>query len=109
MIDHFENLVSLQNYKPRFNSCSSYSEFNAVLNRYTSALTFFNGYNDHYKTTTKVYFNDISSIRDNLQRSVDATDPREKASSFEIAGKELIADIQSLICLLKPAYAGTPT
>jgi len=104
MVDHLQTLVSLQDSKPGFNSCSGYSELNSVLSRYTNALNFFNGYNDDYKKSTKVFYNDLSSIRDNIQRSINASDPTEKQRSFYNASNELMEDINSLICLVSPAY-----
>ncbi len=102
MKEQLETLNSLTNFSPSFNSCSGYSELNRVLNKFTQLLNYFNSYSDDYKAATTVYYNDISSIRDNIQRSLYATSPEEKVKAFENAGKELRSNILALAALVKP-------
>ncbi len=102
MKEHFQTLMSLRQNPLHFNSCNGYGEINRVLNQYTHVLNCLSTYNDHYKTVTKWYYQDITSIRDNLQRSVDATDQSEKVHAFECAGNDLRANIDALTYLVKP-------
>ena len=102
MKEQFETLKSLTNFYPNFNSCSGYSELNSVLNKFTQLLNYFNSYNDDYKRATTVYYNDISSIRENIQHSLYAASQDEKVKAFENAGKELRSNIRALAALVKP-------
>lgn len=102
MKEQFETLQSLTNFSSSFNSCSGYSELNSVLNKFTQLLNYFNSYSDDYKRATTVYYNDISSIRENIQHSLYASSQDEKVKAFEIAGKELRSNIRALAALVKP-------
>jgi hypothetical protein len=81
----------------------SFSELNRVLEKYTKILDFVNGYSDTYRIATSVYYTDINSIRDNIQRSLYAKSQQEKDLAFKNARNELKKDIQALLTLIKPA------
>ncbi|TDH25642.1 hypothetical protein EXU57_13145 [Segetibacter sp. 3557_3] len=102
MKEHFQTLINLRQHSLQFNSCNGYGEINRVLSQYTNVLHNLSSHSDHYKTVAKWYYHDITSIRDNIQRSVDATELSEKVHAFECAGSELKANIDALAYLVKP-------
>jgi hypothetical protein len=101
MKEHFPFLLSSAEALPTYESCSSYSQINAILSQYISVLNFANSYSDDYKRATNIYYTDISNIRDNIQRSLYATSYDEKKMAFEDAKNELKADIKALAILCK--------
>ena len=102
MTEQIETLNTLASFSPRFNSCSAYSELDAILSKFTQVLNFFNSYSEDYKRATTLYYSDISSIRDNIQYSLYAPSQEEKIKAFESAGNELRANILALATLVKP-------
>jgi hypothetical protein len=102
MKQHFNHLLSLINSLPDFDTTRSYSQLNSILSEYTKTLDAVNSYNDIYKRDTNVYYNDISEIRDNIQRSLSASSPNQKNIAFNEARKALKSNIEALATLVKP-------
>jgi hypothetical protein len=102
MKERFQHLLNLIDTLPSFDSIRSYSQLNSILSEYTKTLDFVNSYDDTYKRNTNVYYNDISEIRDNIQRSLSSTSPNQKTIAFNEAKNALKGNIQALAILIKP-------
>lgn len=102
MKEQLQHLNCLLESMPSSNSSKSFSELNAILEKYTKILDFVNSYNEVYKRATSVYYTDINSIRDNIQESLYAETQKEKNNAFDNARNELQRDIQALAILIKP-------
>lgn len=88
---------------PIENSYRSSSELNSILNKYVRILDYVNSYNPEYKSATRVFYDDITTIRDNIHQLLIADSLQEKDKAFESARNELKTDLQALAILIKPS------
>lgn len=102
MNEQFEKLVSLIECLPALNSARAYSELNSILSTYSSVLNDVSNYSDEYKRTASLHFPELSTIRENIQLSLEDTSKEEKAQAFERARNELKTNIHALASLIKP-------
>lgn len=102
MKDQLQHLNNLLECLPSSTSCRGVSDLNYILVKYKRILDFVNSYNDNYKRATSLYYNDINTIRDNIEQSAYAETQKEKITAFESARDELKKDIQALSILIRP-------
>lgn len=102
MKEQYEILTQLLNNFPEIDSYKSCSQLTTILGRYTRILDFVNSYNPDYKMTTGIYYNDITSIRDNIDQSVNSASSKEKSAALESAKKQLRSNIKALALLIEP-------
>lgn len=100
--DQCSQLNNLVNALPAKNSYRSSSELNVILNKYLKILDYVNSYNENYRSATRIYYSDITNIRDNIEQLLIAESPQEKDKAFESAKNELKADLHALAILIKP-------
>ncbi len=87
---------------PGANSYRSSSELTGILNKYIRILDYVNSYNPEYKSATRVYYSDITTIRDNIQNLSYASSQQEKDKAFERVKKGLKTDLLALATLIQP-------
>lgn len=102
MQQQYRYLLDLLDQLPQQISARSSSDLNLVLKKFVEVLDYINGSSDTLKRATSVYYNDISSIRDNLQQSLFATDAAEKDVAFMHAKEALKNNIEALLTLIQP-------
>ncbi|MCW3106971.1 MAG: hypothetical protein JWQ09_1477 [Segetibacter sp.] len=102
IVEQSYQLTSLITSLPCENSYRSSSELNGILNKYLRILDYVNSYNQEYKSATRVFYADITTIRDNIHQLLIADSPQEKDKAFENAKNELKTDLHALAILIKP-------
>src|SRR3954452_7180101 len=100
--EHCYQLTMLLESLPAHNGYRSISELNQVFNRYLKILDSVNSYNETYKSATRIYYADITDIRDNMQELLNADNPVDREKAFQNARNGLTADLRALSTLLKP-------
>ena len=100
--EHCYQLNNLVRALPSENNYRTSSELNRILNTYLKILDYVNSYNEVYKSATRIYYSDITNIRDNMQQLVIAESAQEKDKAFESAKNELKTDLHALALLIKP-------
>ncbi len=102
MQEQYQILIQLLKNFPENNSYKSCSELSLILNTYKRILDYVNSYNQDYKSATGIYYTDITSIRDNIDQSVNSASSKEKSAALESAKNELKSNIQALAVLIQP-------
>ena len=101
LASHSSELIALINDLPTENNYKSSSELHTILIKYLKILDQVNGSSEAYKSATRVYYADITNIRDNIQQLLVADTHDDKNLAFEKAKKELQADLRALARLIK--------
>ncbi|MCW3114374.1 MAG: hypothetical protein JWR18_2770 [Segetibacter sp.] len=99
--EHCFQLNNLITTLPTENTYKSISELNRILNKYLKILDYVNSYNEVYKSATRVYYSDITSIRDNFDQVLMANSHQKKEKAFTNATNELKADLHALALLIQ--------
>lgn len=100
MTNHAGQLEQLLISLPSENNYRSVSEINSIITQYLKILDYVNGYNPEYKSITRVYYSDITNIRDHIQISLVGNSEPEKEYALECAKKELKNDLSALALLI---------